>query len=422
MYCNKCGNLISDNQKYCNKCGNLVNYNPKLCSKCGNIISENQKYCNKCGNLIDYKYNNVRVTVKKTKVNNLNKNNLLVGVGIFIIVLVLIFSIVFVKRKINKYIENAISQTTQKSDNTPNNNTPNTNNSTQKSRTTIIADNTYTGLSIKNVNDAKNIIVQDSVMQKEGDYSNEIITIENSIISKYNITAVNLKEMNVEFAKELENVIGDIYNNYPEAREYLTNLTLTNLSIQDINTIALFMPIFLFGMSSTSTTRPWIIKTQIQLNASYFLNTERIEASTEASSKAGWFPPNATRYSAVAHEMGHYISFIALLKYYKMDSLLLIDENNMNTYYDCAKDFSLGKFSKLMLDKAYEKYINDYGKIDFNEWRGQISNYALAKDSSGDYIYDETVAEAFHDVYLNGNNASLPSKYIVDVLKKYLSM
>ena len=54
----------------------------------------------------------------------------------------------------------------------------------------------------------------------------------------------------------------------------------------------------------------------------------------------------------------------------------------------------------------------------FDEWRGNISEYALAKDNEGNYIYDETIAEAFHDIYLNGNNANEESKYIVDVLKE----
>ena len=73
-----------------------------------------------------------------------------------------------------------------------------------------------------------------------------------------------------------------------------------------------------------------------------------------------------------------------------------------------------------MLEEAYQNYLSSNQSIGFDEWRGQISEYALAKDATGNYIYDETVAEAFHDVYLNGNNANIASKYIVEVLKKYI--
>ena len=58
--------------------------------------------------------------------------------------------------------------------------------------------------------------------------------------------------------------------------------------------------------------------------------------------------------------------------------------------------------------------------MSLDEWRQTISNYALAKNNSGEYIYDETIAESFHDVYLNGDNASDASKYIVSVLKAKL--
>ena len=73
-----------------------------------------------------------------------------------------------------------------------------------------------------------------------------------------------------------------------------------------------------------------------------------------------------------------------------------------------------------MLKEAHQNYLKSNPNIEFDEWRGQISGYALAKDESGAYIYDETIAEAFHDVYLNGNNANVASKYIVEVLKKYI--
>ena len=53
-------------------------------------------------------------------------------------------------------------------------------------------------------------------------------------------------------------------------------------------------------------------------------------------------------------------------------------------------------------------------------FRGTISTYAVAKDSKGNYIYDETIAEAFHDCYLNGDNAKIASKLILEVLKEKL--
>ena len=126
-------------------------------------------------------------------------------------------------------------------------------------------------------------------------------------------------------------------------------------------------------------------------------------------------------YSPVAHELGHYLSFLAMMKYYKINSILLIDDNSVETFYKLYSDFGEGDYSLTMINEAYENYKKDTNtSMSLDEWRGTISKYALAKDNSGEYIYDETIAEAFHDVYLNNDNAKDASKYIVRVLKEKL--
>lgn len=401
MFCNKCGNEVEQNQGFCNKCGNRLIYNTPINEK-ENDINHNTNYN-----------------------NNVNNRNIAIPILITILIIVLIigvfvYFIISNNNKNNYYFSEDNIENTDTRQATIVQASTNSGSKTGKYSTAIITDNVYSGISVKNIDDARKLINQDSVNQKKSDYPKEIMDIENEIISKYSITAVNLKEMDVEFAKELESVIKKIYEDYPGARGYLTNLTLTNLDMSQSGVIALFMPIFTFGTSNTSTTRPWVIKTQVQLNAKYFLNPERIDVAVETSSKAGHFPKNATKYSPVAHEFGHYLSFIALLNHYSTNSILVIEDNQLQNYYDIYKDFGNGTFSKKMLDEAYQNYLSSNSNIGFDEWRGQISEYALAKDATGDYIYDETVAEAFHDVYLNGNNANIASKYIVEVLKKYI--
>ena len=73
------------------------------------------------------------------------------------------------------------------------------------------------------------------------------------------------------------------------------------------------------------------------------------------------------------------------------------------------------------LEEAYNRYKADTkDTIGFDEWRGTISKYAVAKDIYGKYIYDEKIAEAFHDVYLNKSNSTVASRYIIKVLKEKL--
>lgn len=416
-----------------------------FCSRCGNHVENETNYCNKCGNFLGENVNNVFIQPQfeqNPRVNNLNQNEpfavynidnsvnvvkkknnkktVLIGVGsglvllIFIVIVVALFS----SNKSNYYFS------TNEDYNNENNTTvtENRNNSKPgKYQTVIVVDNTYSGIKISNTNDAYKLIEKDSVSQKSKCPS-EIKKIENEIIEKYNITAVNLCEMDVNFAKELENVFEVIYRDYPTARGYITNLTLKNTNIMSENgVIAAFMPIFNFATSDSDSSYPWVMKTQVLLSSDFFLNKSKLESSTASGSASGHFPPNSTIYSPLAHELGHYLSFLAMMRYYKIDSVLLIDNSNLDKFYKLYSDFTKGNYSLSMIKEAYNNYKRDTNTtMSMDEWRGTISKYALAKNNSGEYIYDETIAEAFHDVYLNNDKARDASKYIVKVLKEKL--
>lgn len=388
-----------------------------FCTKCGNHIQENQKFCNKCGNTL------IKSHTLPEKTNN--KKMIFMGLGVGLTILLIMILCVFtLKKSDNDYYtieayEN-YEEEEEKEDNVKVKPTKKeTKSKKNKYKTVIVADNKYFGVQINNNKDAKDLIIKDSVEQKTTT-PKEIKDIEDEIIKKYKITAVNLCEMDVEFAKEIENVIGKIYNEYPSVRGNLTNITLINGTMSE-NYIAAFMPAFNFARADSESTYPWVMKTQVLLNTTFFLNPERLNASVIDGSNSGHFPPNATMYSPVAHEFGHYLSFLALLNNYNLDSILLIDNTNINEVSRIVNDYANGDFSLKMIEEAYENYKNDIGtNLTFDEWRATISSYAVAKDNSGNYIYDETIAEAFHDVYLNEENAQDASKYVVSVLKKYL--
>ena len=429
MFCNKCGDPIEPNEKFCNKCGNPLNV-PQSNFENQNITNPAQNSLNNSN--IGYNTQNINNNYQgfqpinaqnsyqenymNTPSNKDNKKMMFIGVGIGIGVFLLLFLIThFMGNSSERYYfdtnpneqNNEIIQTTGSS--------------TKKGKygTVIIYDNTYSGVKINKDTDAFALIVKDSVNQKNKCPS-DIKKVEDEIIKNYGITAVNLCEMDVDFARELGNVFKKIYDEYPSVRGYITNLTLVNVSMTD-NYIAAFMPVFNFATSDTASTYPWVIKTQVLLNTSYFLNKERLEASVTDGSSTGHFPKNSTIYSPVAHELGHYLSFLAMMKSYKLDSILLVDSNNVSTFYSLYDDFGKGNYSLTMIKEAFQKYKKDTNStLNLDEWRGTISNYALAKDNSGEYIYDETIAESFHDVYLNGDNASDASKYVVSVLKEKL--
>lgn len=286
--------------------------------------------------------------------------------------------------------------------------------------TSVIYDNQYLKQMVfSSVDDVNELIVSDSVKQKDV-CPNDVKAIENEIINNYEIVAVNFCEMDKELATELRNVIAYIYNEFPNARNYLTNVTIANVGTNE-TFIAAFMPVFTFATSNTNSGYPVAIKTQIILNAKYFLNPTKLKNSVSSGGASGYFPRNANSSSTVAHEFGHYLSYVAMLNYYNTRKLNYVTADDSRTLYDVYTDFNKGNFSYKLLQEAYGEYQKNYLSVGtFDDFRKSISGYAMAKDKNGEYIYDETIAEAFHDYYLNGDNAKAASKTIVEVLKSKL--
>ena len=373
-YCSKCGDPVEQNEKFCNKCGNSIQIN--------NINQNNQQFGGQQvnGNYNQQNMNQSQVNYNQQLINNVqyqnysnrtnNKKGIIIGVGCGLVVVALIFiiSLIFKSPSSKYYFDTNVRENNDEIIQTEE-----SSGSIKRGKysTSIVYDNTYSGVSISNNTDAYKLIEKDSVQQKNNCPS-KIKTVENDIISKYGITAVNLCEIDINFAKEIENVIKTIYEEYPSARGYITNLSLANVSMTD-GYIAAFMPAFTFATSSSSSTYPWVIKTQILLNTSYFLNTERLQTTVTDGSNVGHFPPNATIYSPVAHEFGHYLSFLALMKNYDTNSILLVDSNNVNVFYDIYSDFVEGKFSLQMITEAYENYKKDTNtSMTMDEWRGTM--------------------------------------------------
>ncbi|MEG2311193.1 MAG: hypothetical protein RSB72_00635 [Bacilli bacterium] len=380
------------------------------CPRCGDSIEKDEVYCNKCGNYLGQQQQNN--FLPNTQLRDKFKKIFFLVV-FSTVTLALIFVFIIGKAQDKSFIS---SNNYENFDETSKPASPTKKN---KYSTVIITDNTYHNVKIDKIGDAHKLISKDSISQKNNCPA-DIKIIENEIIEKYNILAVNLCEMDVELAREIGNVFRNIYVDYPSVKGYLTNLSLVNVPLSN-SYIAAFMPAFKFATSDYSSTYPWVMKTQILLNTRYFLNSELLEASIIDGSSSGHFPPNATKYSPVAHELGHYLSFLAMMKNYQLNSILLVDGGNVNDFYDLYSDFSDGDYSLKILQEAYKDYKNDTKTaLGFDKWRETISKYAVAKDNDGNYIYDETIAEAFHDVYLNKEKAENASKYIIRVLKEKL--
>ena len=438
MFCPKCGNQMEQNVKFCTRCGaslidqnNVVNnnsnnyvngyqnnnYNMPINNNYNQPYPNNNQYQNNPFNNGNQQYNGNmnNMPYQPTYINSGKNYKWLAALGALVAIIILAIAVVTLvnNKKENYYFdENGYDNGSNDSGTTSS-----SSKKTGKYTTVIVTDNVYNGVDINSYNDANDLIIKDSVSQKN-QCPSEIKNIENELINTYGITAVNLCEMDLDFAREVLNVFKKVYSEFPSIRGYLTNLSLNNASMSN-DYIAAFAYFCFFASDNDSSAQ--VFKYQILLNTAYFLNPERIDLTAKRGSEEGHFPPNATRYSPVAHELGHYMSFLATMKHHNINSVVYVDDYGYNNLIKLSNDRRNWTFTLEMLNEAYENYKRDKGTtLSFDAWRGTISQYALAKDEYKNYIYDETIAEAFHDVYLNGNNATDASKYIVAVLKSKL--
>ena len=280
----------------------------------------------------------------------------------------------------------------------------------------------YNNQNINSIESAKDIINKDFDTQNwECNTSIDVSRIETYIENTYNITNVNLCDMSYNEALKIQNVIDKMNKIFPNIYNLLTNITITNGN-KDDKFVAYFEPIYEFVNSNEDINKyNKVNKTQILLNSYYFLNQDFLNNSINSLSGDGWYVKGATWDSTIAHELGHYISFYLLLKEYNINDVILVTKDNEEKINELIKIINNGEFSKKIVNEAINNYnINNNLELTDEEFTLKISKYANIKDSNSNLIYDETIAEAIHDYYLNGNNASSCSLEIVKIIKNRL--
>ena len=279
--------------------------------------------------------------------------------------------------------------------------------------TSITYDNQFNYKKVSDINEASKYIKDESLGQRKKCGNNLILNQEKNLEKSYNIDAVNLCELSTKNVGNISKVFQKTYAEFPNIKGYMTNITLMNPTADD-DFIASFKPIFQFvNEKGNIKIFPWVIKTQMLLNSNYYLNGDYLDNAINSS--VGWFVKEADGYSIISHELGHYLSFVALLKKYNINSIKYIESKNLDKLLTVNQELQSGSFSKEIVDEAIANYNEKYGFITLDSFQRKISRYA------NNDILDETIAEAYHDYYLHGNNASPASLEIINVLKERLN-
>lgn len=414
MKCRCCEAQNRDDSLYCQYCGSKlerpqnINYyqNPNV-QRINPQTTYSQNY---------YYQNNTQVYNNTQKMKSKKKTSivpLVLAITGFVVAMCIMFIVVMIP--ISKYVDIEIDFTNGYGNiiNVNGNNSG----KNKRNKTSIIDDNYYIQY-VASEEEAYELLEKDSISQKT-DNPEGITKIENDIINQLGIDTVNLKEMDEDFAQDLYEALLSLEKEYPSELDELNQLTLVNGPLFNAY-MAYYMPANVLAYN-TRETMPYVFRKKIALNSKYYLNREYFEKAMKTASSTGHFPDNANTKSLVIHEVGHFLSYKALLKEYNLkDSFYVDTAKEYSVVIDIIKDFSRGEFSHKMIKEAHQNYCSKNSYISEYEFRSSISEYALAKNENNEYIYDETIAEAFHDYYLNGEDAAEASKEIVKVLNKYL--
>lgn len=372
------------------------------CIKCDEELENDDNYCPACGKLTPHGY----LYLKNTK-NSINakENNIgsLFTLTAIIIIACIITTSIRGKDMFKPYI--ALKKEIYSIKYGYNVSLMNTNNE-------------YNNQIINNKEEAINFIKEDIIKTSwQCKKNTKVQIIEKEISTNYDIPIVSLCDVDEVVANKIKEVIDKTYKLFPNIKGHLTNITITNAK-EGEEYIAFFEPLCTFTNNNVSIEQyNKVNKNQILLNSYYFLNKNILSKGL----KENWYPTDATYETLIAHEIGHYITYITLLKENNIDNLTLITKENIEDYYKVQSLLKEQKYSKELVQISLNNYNIKYNtSITEKEFSSQISNYASQLTNKGNVNYDEVLAEAIHDYYLHEEKSSKSTIEIVNVIKERL--
>lgn len=283
----------------------------------------------------------------------------------------------------------------------------------------IKTDNIYNDKVINNYEEAIKLIKDDLKTQHwKCSRKTEQSMYQRDLESITGIPVVSFCDVSDNETQKLTEVIKKMYLLFPNITGALTNISITNATTNS-EYIARFQPMFQFVNTNNDINNyNKVNKTQILLNSYYFLNDNILINPISNLVGEDWYVKDATWESTIAHELGHYITFVTFLRKNGLDNITFVTVENEEKINEIMKKFDNGDFTMAILNKALNNYNNKYStNMDINTFALTISKYAGTKDKNGNLIAAETIAEAIHDYYLHGNNCLKSSYEIVNVIK-----
>lgn len=372
------------------------------CIKCNEELESDDNYCPTCGELTPHGYLYFKDNANPIKRKDSNIGSLFTLTALVVIIFIIITSIsgkdifkpyIAIKKELYsiKYgYKVSLMNTTNK----------------------------YNNKIINTQEEAKELIKEDLAGTSwQCKKNTQVQIIEKEISENYNIPSVNLCDVDTEEANKIKEVIDKTYILFPNIKGYLTNITITNANKNE-DYIAYFEPLYTFVNENNNIEEyNKINKTQILLNSYYFLNKNILNKGL----KENWYPKDATYETLISHELGHYITYVTLLKENNIKDLTLVTKDNIEDYQKIKNILDSQTYAKEIVETSLNNYnTNNNTTITKEEFIIQISNYASQK-INGELNYDEVIAEAIHDYYLHEEKSSQSTIEIIKIIKERLN-
>ena len=383
------------------------------CIKCNEELEVDDNFCPTCGELTPHGYLSLKDNKLRYKENNIGSLFTLTSI---IIISFITMTLISGKDMFRPYIELQKEISSLK----------------YGYKVSIMnTNNKYTNIVVDTKEEAINLIKQDITKQSWKCKRNiNVSLIEKEISENYNIPSVSLCDVDEDVSNKIKEVISATYQLFPNIKGYLTNITVTNAPSNE-DYIAYFNPTNTFVNNNLDIKEyNKVNKTEILLNSYYFLNKDILSKGL----KENWYPNNASYESLIAHELGHYITFVTLLKQNNIDNITfvtllkqnnidnitLVTKDNINSYQNILNILKKGTYSKELVEESIESYNKKYNtNISLEEFTKSISGYASQKVKEN-VNYDEVIAEAIHDYYLHRDSSSTSSLEIINIIKERL--
>ena len=283
----------------------------------------------------------------------------------------------------------------------------------------IKTDNIYNKKTVTNLEEAQKLIKEDFSHQNyKCSYNLDSFMLENAIEDAYSIPKVSCCDTSYKEVEKIKTVIDNMYSLFPNMTGALTNISITNAKTKN-EYIAYFQPMFQFvNPNEDINSYNKVNKTQILLNSYYFLNENVMKTPVQDVVGKEWYIKDATWETTIAHELGHYITFVIFLRENNLENITFVTKENESKINALLKEYETGVFSSTIVKEALDNYNSKYQtNLDLDTFALTISKYAGVKNNDNILIYDETIAEAIHDYYLHKENATKSSLEIVNIIK-----